>query len=721
MGTDQSADGSDPPLTSLSADLFLDAVPKPVVVADEKTGRVLDANTAAVDFLERSCERLRELALLDLHPDRTRGNHREALAATGTVSELEDGSPIVVDRPETGRCCVDVTTEHVEQDGRTLVVRWFEPVERTPAPQRERRDDLFDKTQEIADVGAWEYDVLSDELWWSEYVAGLLGYDSAAEPSLPAAFEAVHPDDRDAFEAAFDRAVEDGIAYDLEIELRTRGDGSRWIRAKGDPQTEDGDVVRVRGTIQGVTGRKERERELERASERLRVLFDKSPNVIIVHDVTGTVLDVNETHVSNLGYTREELLSMHVSDFEVGVELDELEQTWKEMDVGERRAVAGVHRRKDGSTFPASVRLNKVEIDGDERIIAVSRDVTERNEREQELERFQRAIEAAAHAIFLTDRDGTITYVNPAFESITGYTAAEAVGETPNILNSGRMDQQYFEEQWETVLSGQVWEEQIVNRRKSGEIYHAQQTIAPITDDDGTVREFVAIQTDITERKEQNQQLQTLDRVLRHNLRNELTVVEGYASQIEAEGTTPVDDYAERILESTTDLLDTAEKGRKITKLLSERARRRPIDLVDVVEREAAAARGSADTVRIETDLPARAVATATGRIDEAIAELLENAIEHTDRSEPTIDVGVRLEGETVRIRIADDGPGIEAMERRILDETRAEEDLYHGSGLGLWFVYWIVRRSGGSLEFEANAPRGSVVTIELDRALSAD
>jgi PAS domain S-box-containing protein len=115
---------------------------------------------------------------------------------------------------------------------------------------------------------------------------------------------------------------------------------------------------------------------------------------------------------------------------------------------------------------------------------------------------FERAVEAAGHAIFITDFHGRIIYVNPAFEAVTGYDATDAVGRTPDILNSGHHHADYFHRLWQTITRGDVWQEEIVNCRADGDVYIANQTIAPIGDvEDGSVTHFVAIQTDITERK----------------------------------------------------------------------------------------------------------------------------------------------------------------------------------------------------------------------------
>ncbi len=110
----------------------------------------------------------------------------------------------------------------------------------------------------------------------------------------------------------------------------------------------------------------------------------------------------------------------------------------------------------------------------------------------------EQAVEHAADAIFVTDSDGRIEYVNSAFEELTGYNRSEAVGQNPRILNSGVQSEPYFERLWETILDGEVWEEKVVNSAKSGDRYVAHQTITPVTDADGTVERFVAIQRDVT-------------------------------------------------------------------------------------------------------------------------------------------------------------------------------------------------------------------------------
>lgn len=126
----------------------------------------------------------------------------------------------------------------------------------------------------------------------------------------------------------------------------------------------------------------------------------------------------------------------------------------------------------------------------------------------QQLTRFKQAVDSAGSGVYITDSEGIIEYANPAFEQLTGYDAEEVIGENPRLLNSGRLSDDYFEDLWETVGAGEVWKEEVINERKNGEIYHAEQTIAPIIGAENTIESYVSIQQDITARKQERRKLE---------------------------------------------------------------------------------------------------------------------------------------------------------------------------------------------------------------------
>ena len=136
-----------------------------------------------------------------------------------------------------------------------------------------------------------------------------------------------------------------------------------------------------------------------------------------------------------------------------------------------------------------------------------------------------KAVAAAANAILITDSDGVIASVNPAFTRLTGYSAEEAIGRTPGFLKSGAQDPEMYRELWATIRAGRVWRGRLVNRRKDGSLYTEEQTITPVTDTAGMVTHFIAVKQDVTEFREVSERLQARDELFRLLLENALDII----------------------------------------------------------------------------------------------------------------------------------------------------------------------------------------------------
>jgi two-component system, cell cycle sensor histidine kinase and response regulator CckA len=138
------------------------------------------------------------------------------------------------------------------------------------------------------------------------------------------------------------------------------------------------------------------------------------------------------------------------------------------------------------------------------------------NEVEQHLRLLSTALEAAANAIVITDHQGIISWVNPAFTTLSGYTAQEVIGQNPRLLKSGIQGEKYYAELWETISCGKVWKNEIVNRRKDGSLYTEDMTITPVLSEAGQITHFIAIKQDISGRKhveaQLNEQVEELQR-----------------------------------------------------------------------------------------------------------------------------------------------------------------------------------------------------------------
>ena len=346
--------------------------------------------------------------------------------------------------------------------------------------------------------------------------------------------------------------------------------------------------------------------------------------------------------------------------------------------------------------------------------VVILRDIGDRKKRERELRQFKNAVNHAGHAIFITDTEGVITYVNPTFEDMTGYTADEVSGATPAILKSGHHSGEFYANLWETILNGEIWSDEIVNERKSGERFIAHQTIAPIKDATGMIQGFVAIQDDITDQQLREQQLAVFHRVLRHNLRNEGTAIKGHADILsEALPEDASGEHLDVIQESVQALLDVSEKAHYVRQILADTLDEdvnRPLStILDHVKSRIISSYPDAE-ITLQGDLSEEIETDA--KVVPAVYELVENAVKHSDGSESQVIITVTTGDTEATVAIADNGPGIPEQERRVL-ETGTEDALNHGSGLGLWFAYWLLHYTGGDIEITVDEA-GTVVTATI-------
>jgi len=218
---------------------------------------------------------------------------------------------------------------------------------------------------------------------------------------------------------------------------------------------------------------------------------------------------------------------------------------------------------------------------------------------------------------------------------------------------------------------------------------------------------------DVTERQTREQRLTVLNRVLRHNVRNELDVVLAHADRVDDES------LRAGIRDSASDLVGLSQKAREAEEIMQASTESpEVVDLAALAAEVADEYRTGAPDSEISLSCPDElTIASHRPVVRRVLAELVDNAIAHADGSEPRIDISVRRAGEgAAEIAVADDGPGIPERERTILTEG-TETPLEHGRGVGLWIANWAVTQLGGELAFAENEPEGSVVTVRLHDA----
>ncbi len=334
-------------------------------------------------------------------------------------------------------------------------------------------------------------------------------------------------------------------------------------------------------------------------------------------------------------------------------------------------------------------------------------------------ETVQQAIEQADPAIAILDEDGTVEYVNAAFETVYGYPKSETIGAPVDLLLPADVDAT-------TLLSAvgedRHWREEIVKSGKGGRRFHADLSVAAVPVAGGTRQKYVAVASDITALKEREQRLEVLNRVLRHNLRNDMDSIIGRAELIATADSDDPRADASRIIETASDLVEMGEKVRRAATALDESAEQTDIVLVELLERVVSDLADAHPDGEVIVDVPSDVVIQSNWRqLELAVSNLVENGLEHGG-SKPTVEIlltDTDARDETLSIAVRDDGPGIPSHELRVL-EAGEETALEHGSGIGLWLVHAAVTTLGGDLSFDTGSD-GTTVTVAIPRTGGRD
>ncbi len=283
-------------------------------------------------------------------------------------------------------------------------------------------------------------------------------------------------------------------------------------------------AVKARLSKQAVV-RAEAGRMLQQSERRFRAIADAALDAIILMGPDGRISFWNPAAERTFGHTAAEAMGQMLHELVVptqyhaahGRAFPQFQSTGQGEAIGRTLELTAV--RKDGTEFPVELSLSAVSLDGQWHSVGIVRDITERNRTANRLRVLSRAIEQTPASIVITDPAGRIEYVNPCFEKVTGYTAAEAIGQNPRVLRSGTHPPEIYRELWKTITSGKEWSGEFHNRRKSGEDYWEQASISPVRDEGGHITNFLAVKQDITERKR-------VDRTLRDSQALYLSLVE---------------------------------------------------------------------------------------------------------------------------------------------------------------------------------------------------
>ncbi|ATX82111.1 PAS domain S-box-containing protein [Mariprofundus ferrinatatus] len=517
-----------------------------------------------------------------------------------------------------------------------------------------------------------------------------------------------------------------------------------WLLVNAEPVRGDhGEIASVIVSYADISALKAAENALVESEKRIRSFVDNAANAFFLIDMEGRFVDVNRLACERLGYSRDELLTMKVPDIELALSIEKLMALFASMQQGDMKTITGEHQRKDGSIFPVEVRIAMIEQLGQRLVLAYARDVSDRKQAEERVQRFSQAMEQSGEAIMITDSEGTIVHINPAFTEITGYSEEEALGQNPRILKSDKQDARFFKEMWQSLRDGRAWQGKVVNRKKSGDLYPAMLTISPIRDMAGEITHYVGLQQNLERFEELEAQLHQAQKMeaigtlvggIAHDFNNALAGITGnlYLAKRKAAELpevvarlNSVEKLAFRAAATIQQLLAFSRKG--IVNMV-------PVSLVPFMKEIVKLQRVSIPEnilLLLEVEDADLFVKGDVNQLQQMLMNLVNNANDAVAEAEnPSITISLArytpdplflhanpklTANEYACIKVEDNGMGIPREDfAKIFEPFYTTKAVGKGSGLGLSMVYGTVKSHGGVVDVESEPGVGTSFKIYL-------
>jgi len=618
--------------------------------------------------------------------------------------------------------------------------------------ERKQAEDLLkqnqyylSKAQELGLIGTWDLDILQNKLLWTDENCRIFGVPEGAVVNFEIFLEKIHSEDREYVLQEWNAALE-GKPYDIEHRIVVDGK-TKWVREKANLELDEkGRPQKAIGFTQDITDRKETEKKLKDSGEKLREIFEQSGGYCLILDPTSSdgipvIIDVNKEACLAHGYTREEMLGRPVAemDDEEGNRL--CKKRTIEIMKGQPFYCENKHIRKDGTSFWVAVNAKRIDIgDNPPIIFTMEVDITSRKRAEENNLRLITCIDQASEIIFITNLEGNIEYVNPAFERITGYSKEEAIGKKPSILKSEKQDNLFYSELWATIVRGDVWQGHFINKKKDGSLYDEEATITPVENDSGEIINFVAIKREVTEEiriQEQLSQAQKMESIgtlaggIAHDFNNILGVIMGCTEL-------SIDEVEDKpnTLQSLQQVLGAAYRAKDLVSQIllfsrSSKIEMRAIKVIPIVNETCKFLRSSLPTtIEIRQNITARhdliigdptqfhqifmnlctnaghAMKKEGGKLEVLLEEVF---IQNDDLiMYPDLKVGSYL-----KLIVKDSGYGISQDNlNRIFEPYFTTKGKGEGTGLGLAVVHGIVKGFGGDIRVYSELGKGTAIHV---------
>jgi two-component system CheB/CheR fusion protein len=386
---------------------------------------------------------------------------------------------------------------------------------------RKKTDKMLEETATMSRVGGWEYDLINNKIEWNDITKQIHEVSLDYEIDSKKSDEFIlHEMDRDLIRASFIECKTSGKPWRQDIQIKSAQGNVKWVRTTGQAEFKDNECIRIYGIFQDIDEQKRAELALLQSEEYLRAIFDHSSTAIVVADDAGNYLRVNPAAANMFGFNFEDHTTWNVNRIKTSDDSDTKERYANFIKTGKDQGHFKFldNHNKERTAYYQAIRIRK------DFNVSMLIDMTDQLNIESENRKLSLIAQETINGAVLTDANGKITWVNKAFERITGYTFEEVRGKKPGSMLQGEGSDReiiaYMSKQLKNKLGFKV---EMLNYKKTGEEYWVSVQCQPLYNPNGEVEGYFAIETDITREKNEERQLRLLDTVIKNA--NDIVVI----------------------------------------------------------------------------------------------------------------------------------------------------------------------------------------------------
>lgn len=548
--------------------------------------------------------------------------------------------------------------------------------------------------------------------------------------------------------------VTQGREWRGELQNRRKNGEHYWTLATISPIRDDsGKITHYMAVQEDVTEKRQAEAALRESEARFRQLFEQAADAIILHDMDGKIVNANHQAATSLGYDREQLIGMTISEIADTPDPDDLRRFWETLAAsGERITINSRHHRRDGSSFPVEVRLTQLTVQGQDLFMALVRDVTEREQMQAKLRRYSEQLEDlvqerteqlrqtmeqlqailnnSSDAILLASTSGDILAANPAFRQLFGGRVNNALEEMLHLLATPQQIESMSLALFTVLQEGQSARFEATVEAANGEVLDVDVILTPVMNLDDSLGGLVLSLRDVTTLKEIERLKSRFVEDAAHDLASPITTLKMHlhalrkAPEHAGHHISALETQAQRLEHLVNDLRTLSQIDKGLIQFTIK-----PDDLNALVaaavdaQRPRAAQHGQTLSLHTRADLPPTLLDR--DKFDRVLDNLIGNAVNYTPDG-GQITVTTDCDDTYAIVRITDTGIGIDREDiPRIFERFfRSESARIHtadGTGLGLSIVREIVDAHRGAIHVESAPGQGSTFTVRVPLAANSE